>query len=274
MRNHKSKYFGGVILEISIGLACIIPIFVAVVIISEYMQATSNVREITAEVVRRFDLRLLRKTANIEATEVGINPQIVTDSTTFSRYAQNLGREVERFKKINGSKLSVNFMIKYVRVNTTTGEVNRDDLSRESTANSSDPATPRFAKGGNGDLYTAFLEEALDSIQASPRTPFPWAIPAGLRDVHQVSYLGASPIYSNGTPYQNDARSSNYFRFAPVVGVSVVLDLSETRTGRFIRNFSEYVTIFSSQHSQSFNLRDDVTLIHETQFIIPRNPGV
>lgn len=274
----KTKFnfsFGGVILEISIGLACLIPAYVVVVSIAEYMQAISSVREITSEAARRFDLRLLRKNAGIEATEVNVNQQLTIDNGTLSLYARNIGTEIERFNKLQGSTVSVNYMIKYVSVDPVTGEANRTDLHVESTTGfSSDPRVPRFAKGGSGSLHTQYLERALDKIQQNPLSPFPWAIPSGLRDVHQVSYLGGSPIYSRSTANQNDVRTANYLRYAPIVGISVVLDISNTRTGRFIQNLPNFLRIFSSDNSGGFNLRDNPTLIHETQLIVPRNPGI
>jgi hypothetical protein len=280
---------GATILEISMGMMILLPAFVVVVGIAAYLTTIKSAKNIALEVTRSIDMPMLVTT--LGSQDAFVNASKLVWEEALPQLARKVYRQMNNFSIPNGAKKAVVFVVFDIPVNAQTGVARTESLriSWDERKNMDGERPTIISHGdpeliGNDQIERTILpvKRLVDSMRTEYLTtkfgqPFRFAVPSGLREVEQVAYFGSSHIYrpfhnyDNTEAWSNLETKSNYLRKAPVLAVTVQIDLSQTKTGKLLLGISKLGCSIIGASNNCRITTPEFLRVGQTRFIEPRN---
>jgi len=279
---------GATILEICMGMMIILPAFAVIVAISAYLSSVKSARNISLELTRSVDMSMLVTTMGNQ--DAFVNPSKLVWEDELPILAEKVFRQMDNFSIPEGAKKAVVFVAFDIAVHNQTGVAKSADLQIPwDTLKTMDGKRPTIVPHGDRELFRGSeldrtllpIKSLVDTMRTQYLTTklghvFRFAIPAGVRGVEQVAYYGSSHIYrpdhGTGEGWSNLDVHSNYLRKAPIVAVTVQIDLTETRTGKLLSTVGNLGCSIIGVDANDCRVRLPLNLrVGSSKFIEPRN---
>lgn len=243
---------GNAILEVAIGVSLALPFLLVLFAIFGYLRGVWAAQNIAVEAARAFDIQLIGRIQGVEDTMV----RPILTVPELRQFTERLSAQLATITLPKNSNFHLNFGIQYVEVALENGKAKSK-------------AGPPVISYTNHLSSTSIINSLLEQEYSRQfnSQPFPYAIPHGLSEIKQISYLGASGFYSEKNNLRNDIDESRFFRFAPIVALSVTVDISRSFSGRIMNNLKYHLCRIRTCHD-----RGQVSLIQNSRIIASRAP--